>query len=352
MSRDGVERARNVTERILISAGILALGLCLSVGTGCDTSTKNKSKPVGTEENPAKAFDLQRPVTVVQIGAILMQQDQFFKSNEQGMKAAADQFGGTISIQNAGGALDKEISLVESFITQEMRAIVVSPLSSKASIKALKKAHDAGIKIITYNNSIEADFPVCTVSSDQKELGAATGRAARDYIEKKLKGKAKVALIGFASQLPEQGGARLEGFKQEVTMLPGVEIIAEQDAWLAPKAEEVVSELLAKKPDIIWAANEGATVGAVTAVKNAKKGKKVKVFGTDVSKQIIKMLQAKDGILLAVTGQRPREMGMQAMEAAIRAAKGKPIDAKKQIPGVLFTREEKAKLAQYLKSLE
>lgn len=334
-----------------LSAMLGIVALCLAAA-GCDSrSGSSNSNTVGTEQNPAKAFDITKPTVEIRIGAILMQQDQFFRSNEQGMKDSVNQFGGNVTTQNAGGELDKEIAIVDAFITQKVRAIVVSPLNSKGSVNALKKAHDAGIRIITYNNSLDADFPACTISSDQYELGASSGRAARDYVQEKLGGKARVALIGFASQLPEQGAARLKGFKDEITQLPGVEIIAEQDAWIAPKATEVVSELLAKKPNIIWGANEGATVGAVTAVRNAKK-KKIAVFGTDVSKQIIKMLQSKDGILKAVTGQRPREMGRQAMEVAIRAAKGKSIDTKKVIPAELFTREEKAKLAAYLKTLD
>lgn len=319
--------------------------LCLAAA-GCD------KKSEAPEEAPAKAFDLTRPTADIRIGAILMQQDQFFRANETGMKAAAKEFGATMTAQNATGALDKEISLVESFINQKVRAIVVSPLSEKASVNALKKAHDAGIKIVTYNNSIEADFPACTVASDQSEIGASTGRAVVEYVRKHRKGKAKIALIGFASQLPEQGNARLEGFKREIANLPGIKIVAEQDAWIASKAAEVVSELLVKKPDIIWGANEGATVGAVTAVRNADKAGKIVVFGTDVSKQLIEFLMADDKILQAVTAQRPRDMGYLAMEAAIRASKGKSMDSRKVVPVELFDRGDTAKLKAYLRSIE
>ncbi|MBX3396414.1 MAG: substrate-binding domain-containing protein [Phycisphaerae bacterium] len=319
--------------------------LCLTV-VGCEKKSETPA------EAPAKAFDLTRPTVDIRIGAILMQQDQFFRANEAGMKAAAKEFGATMTAQNATGALDKEISLVESLINQQVRAIVISPLSEKASVNALKKAHDAGIKIVTYNNSIDADFPACTVASDQSEIGASTGRAVVEYVRKHRKGKANIAIIGFASQLPEQGNARLEGFKREIANLPGIKIVAEQDAWIASKAAEVVSELLVKKPDIIWGANEGATVGAVTAVRNAGKAGKIVVFGTDVSKQIIEFLMADDKILRAVTAQRPRDMGYLAMEAAIRASKGKSMDSKKVVPVELFQRGDDARLKAYLRSLD
>src|SRR5207247_607528 len=136
---------------------------------------------------------------------------------------------------------------------------------------------------------------------------SSTGRAAREFIEARLGGKARVALIGFSSQLPEQGGARQKGFKQEIAGMPGVTIVAEQDAWNAPEAATTVSEILTKKPNVIWAANEGGTVGAVTAVRSAGKAGQVVVFGTDISAQLIDFLLDDDGVLQAVTAQKPFE---------------------------------------------
>src|SRR5215813_13805081 len=133
------------------------------------------------------------------IGVILMQQDQFFRMNEQGMREAAASHNADLKIQNAGGALDKEASIVDTFLAQKVDAIVVSPLGSQASIPALARAHERGVKIVTYNNGIAADFPIANIQSDQESLGASSGQAARAWIEGHLGGKAKVALIGFAS---------------------------------------------------------------------------------------------------------------------------------------------------------
>ena len=289
----------------------------------------------------------ERPI----IAVILMQQDQFFRLNERGMKAAADRVGADLRVQNAAGALDKEIALLDTFMTQKASAILVSPLSMQASAPALRRAHERGITIITYNNGIAADFPVCNISSDQAALGSSTGRAAREYIEGKLGGKAKVALIGFASQLPEQGGARQRGFKGEIEGLTGVEIVAEQDAWNAPEAATTVSEILTKGPDIIWAANEGGTVGAVMAVKNAGKAGRVVVFGTDISMQLIEFLLADDGVLQAVTAQKPFEMGQAAVEAAVKVLNGEAVQKEVVLPGVLFTRVRPDEVRAYQKSL-
>src|SRR5262249_48850784 len=153
----------------------------------------------------------------------------------------------------------------------KVSGIAIAPLSVKASAPALKRAHDAGIKIVTFDNALESDFPESTIKSDPILLGRPTGEAAKKYIETKLGGKAKIAVVTYLSLLPEAASKRNEGFLDEVKKLPGVEIVAQQDAWLAPDAVTKVEAILTAHPEVnlIWAANEGGTVGAVTAVKNA-----------------------------------------------------------------------------------
>ena len=225
-----------------------------SGGSGSDGDASGSASGAGADPRPV-------------VGVILMQQDQFFRMNEQGMQEAAASLGADLKVQNAGGALDKEASLIDTYLAQKVDAVLVSPLGSQASIPALRRAHQRGVKVVTYNNGIAADFPVANIQSDQESLGASSGQAARAYIEARLGGKAKVALIGFASQLPEQGGARQRGFKKALEGMPGVTIVAEQDAWNAPEAATTVAALLTKHPDVVWAANEGGTVGAVTACR-------------------------------------------------------------------------------------
>jgi ABC-type sugar transport system substrate-binding protein len=115
----------------------------------------------------------------------------------------------------------------------------------------------------------------------------------------------------------------------------------------------MVENILTAHPDvnIIWAANEGGTVGAVTAVRNAGKAGQILVFGTDISEQMADFLLAEDGILQAVTGQKPFEIGDLAVQSALKALKGEKIEKKVSLPGILFTRaqpDEVKKYKQYL----
>jgi len=288
------------------------------------------------------------------VAGIVFQEDQFFRLIEYGMKAAAEKHNVELLLANSSNSLDREISLVDTYIAGKVDAILISPLSVKSSVTALKRAHDQGISVITYNGFILADFPEYVIESDQTALGTSTGEAARAYIEEKLGGKARVAMIEFISQSLEFGHMRPDGFRSEITQLPEVKIVAEQDAWLAPEAADVVENILTAHPDVdlIWAANEGGTVGAVTGVRNSGRAGQVVVFGTDMSEQIADFLLADDNVLQAVTAQNPFEMGFTALEAAVHVLAGDSLARKEYLPGTLFTRDNPDTVRQYKARLQ
>ena len=328
---------------LLLAAGLLA-GCSMDKPAGSSTPAERAATPAPGEKAKLK------------IAGIGFQNDQFFKIIEFGMKDAAKNNNVDLVLGNSGGALDKEIALVDTYLGQKMDAIVIAPYNQKASVAALKRAHDSGVKIVTYDSFVEADFPVSNIKSDQVALGKATGEEAARYIQEKMGGKAKVAIISYLALLPEPAGQRTKGFEDEIKKLPGVEVVARQDAWMAEKGVGVVEGILTSHPEVnlIWAANEGGTVGAVTAVRNAGKAGKIAVFGTDISDQMAGFLLADDNILQAVTGQKPFEIGSQALETAVKALKGQTVEKAVRLPGVLFTRrqpEEVKKYQTYLRGL-
>ena len=288
------------------------------------------------------------------VGAIVLQEDQFFRLNEFGMRAAAKELGVELMVNNSFGTLDKEIALIDTYMANQVAAIVVPPQSAKSSIPALKRAHERGIPVVTYDSYIEADFAVANIRSDQISLGSTTGEAAVAYIQEKLGGNAKVGMVEYISLAPEPGGQRVQGFKEKIAALPGVEIVSEQDAWLAEAATAVVENMLTAHPEInvIWAANEGGTVGAVNGVISKGLAGKVVVFGTDMSEQIGSFLLAQDNVLQAVTGQKPYDIGHQALTAAVKAMKGEVVEKKVVLPGMLFARNKPDEVQAYVKVLQ
>ena len=271
----------------------------------------------------------QKPV----IGGIVFQQDQYFRGIQLGMQQAAK---GTATLLegNSSSKPEKEATLVDTYVSRGAKAIVIAPISAKASVRALQRANDKGVKIVLYGTH---RTPPSRWPSSARRIPISAPAPARlppRSSPSKLGGKANVALLGFRSQLAEQSDARTNGFLDAAKQGTTCNIVARQDAWLAEKAVSVASDVLTAHPEInlIYAANEGGTVGAVQAVRRAGKQGKVFVFGTDGSEQLANFLLDPDGVLIATTAQQPVKVGADAVQTALAAVAGKPVEKQVMVP--------------------
>ena len=84
--------------------------------------------------------------------------------------------------------------------------------------------------------------------------------------------------------------------------------------------------MLTAHPEIqvIYASNEGGTIGATQAVKQAGKAGQIYVFGYDGSDQITTMLLDKDNILQGVVTQDPYNIAYKAVESLVQYLTGTP----------------------------
>ena len=251
---------------------------------------------------------------------------------------------------NSSNKAEKEATLVDTYVARGAKAIVIAPISAKASVRALQRANDKGVKIVLYGTHLDASFPLAFVGTSDSDIGTDTGKIAAAFIKGKLGGKAQVAVIAFRSQLAEQSDARTNGFLQAAQQGTNLNIVARQDAWLAEQAVSVVSDVLTAHPeiDVIYAANEGGTVGAVQAVRRAGKQGKIFVFGTDGSEQLANFLLDPDGVLIATTAQQPVKVGADAVETALSAIAGKTVDKQVMVPALPLSRADKAGVEAYL----
>ena len=127
-------------------------------------------------------------------------------------------------------------------------------------------------------------------------------------------------------------------------------IVNNQEAFTHDKATQIGTDMLIANPEInlMYAANEGGTAGAVNAVIAADQVGKTYVMGTDTTTELVEMVQQGD-VLLAVNSQFPQEMGAGAMEYAIKAINGEEIGEFTQlIPTKVYTSLDKFATAKWL----
>lgn len=287
------------------------------------------------------------------IAGIVFQQDQYMKTVQMGMAAAAKASGVELLDANSDNKLEKETQLIDTYIARGVQAIALTPLSADGSIPAIQKAVDAGIVVICWGSTINSDIASANITSSNLDLGHNTGKEAHGFIEKTFPGKkVKIATVAFKSLLPEQSNDRVDGFLAEVK--DQVEVVAQQDAWLTEKAISVVSDILTANPDIelIYAANEGGTIGAAQAVKKAGLEGKVFVFGIDGTEQLANMLLDPDNVLQAVTAQQPFVVGQLAIQAANDVLDKKTVEKNQSVPVLSLTRTNPGGVKAFLDQLK
>lgn len=289
------------------------------------------------------------------VASVVFQGDQFMQFLQTGVRETVEAAGGEVLEINIDGDQAREIQAIDTYISRGVDAIVIAPLSGENSGPALQRARDAGIVVVALNGGLaDGDIAHATFSTANRDLGASTGAAAASFVADTLGGEANVAILAFSSLLPEQSGDRTGGFKDAISEGNSVAVVAEQDAWMPEAAVTVATDILTAHPEVnvIYAANEGGTVGAMQAVLNAGRAGEVFVFGIDGSEQLGKGLLAGNNVLQAVTAQAPIQMGAMGAEAALAKLAGEEVEAQTTVPALLLSRADADGVTAFLESIQ
>jgi len=336
--------------KVILKGLVLALGLLVIAGTAFAAGSEEKAAPGQAT-----------------VAGVVLHEDQQHKMGLAGYEQCAKDYGfkfvGALSQTDAA----REVELVNTYLSQGIKGLAIIPINPQSSVVPLKTAADKGMKIAISDNPLtDMSFVVGTVLSDNYAIGQATGKAAKEFIEKNLGGKAIIGGLGYYSLMPESSGSpnapggpgRWDGFLSEVTKLPGVKVVAYQDAWVQDKAVVVGGDMLIAHPEInlLFSSNEGGTIGLTMAVANAGLQGKVYVFGVDGSEQIVNMLKDPKNILQATTAQDFYQMCYTTMEIVCKALKGEDVSQyagkKTYIGGLFLSRQEPAKLDEFVAKLK
>lgn len=259
--------------------------------------------------------------------------NEFFVTMQEGAKDyqkthAADFDMITNGIKNETDT-SAQIDIVNQMILSKVNAIVIAPADSKALVTVLKKASDAGIKVVNIDNRLDPDvlkgknLDIPFVGPDNRKGAKLVG----DYLAKQLAAGDKVGIIeGVPTTTNAQ--QRTAGFKDAMDAA-GMKIVSTQSGnWEIDQGQKVASAMLSEYPDLkaLLAGNDNMALGAVSAVRAAGKAGKVLVVGYDNIEAIKPMLQ--DSRVLATADQAAAQQAVFGIQNALKLVKGEKVDAK------------------------
>ncbi|AMW32030.1 MAG: D-ribose ABC transporter substrate-binding protein [Fervidobacterium pennivorans] len=245
----------------------------------------------------------------------------FFVTLRDGAMAAAKELGITLLVVDAQDKPAKQLNDIEDLIQKKVDLIIINPTDSAAIVPAIEAANKAKIPVITVDRAAAGGQVVVHIASDN----VAGGAMAAKFIAEQLKGKGKVVmLVG----IPGTSAARDRGtgFKTELKKYPGIQLVAEQVAnFNRAEGMRVMENILQAYPDIdaVFAQNDEMALGAIEAIRAAKKLGKIIVVGFDAIPDALEAV--KKGEMAATVAQQPYLMGQLAVQKAYEYLKTKTI---------------------------
>ena len=288
----------------------------------------------------------------VKVGAIYMDSQGFYGGVQKGIITGAGDMGVELIGNNSQGDVTKESEFIDQLISAGVEAVIMSPVSTEASVAAVERIREAGIPVVCYNTCLKdedsARLISALVTTSQTALGIHIGRLAGEWANKaEIELKIGIHNCNRYEACQEREDGFIDGLKSTGV---NFEVVNNQEAFSNDVATQVGTDMLIANPEInlMYAANEGGTAGAVNAVIAADQVGKTYVMGTDTTTELVEMVQQGD-VLLAVNSQFPQEMGAGAMEYAIKAINGEAIGEFTQlIPTKVYTSLDKFATAKWL----
>lgn len=333
-------------------AGVLGAAMVLGSLTGCG------SKPAESAAAPAEttaaadttAADTAAPDTAadtkaeepaaggeeIVIGCTLQNLSEEFMTMLQGaMELQLKNYDNVkLIINDAESQSDKQASQLDSFVAQGVDAVIISPVDADALASAVKTVVDAGIPVVTCSADVTGDQGQIWVGSSNEN----GGEIEMKYVAEKLGGKGKIAVLrGPLGAFAEQG--RFAGYEAALKDYPDIEIVFDQTGnWQREEAMALIENLLTTgtELDAIVCQNDGMALGALEAVKAAGKKDQITITGIDAIVDALDSIKA--GELDATCFQDAIGQGTNALDMAIKAARGEKIE-RMDIPFELVTKD-------------
>jgi D-xylose transport system substrate-binding protein len=257
--------------------------------------------------------------------------EERWKTDEAAIKEALKAAGAKYISADAQSSPSKQLSDVESLITQGAKAIIVLAQDSDAIAPAVKKAISEGIPVVGYDRLIE-NPDAFYITFDNKEVGRIQ---AREVL--KVKPEGNYVFIKGSSSDPNADflfSGQMEVLKKAMDA-GKIKNVGEAytDSWKPEVAQRNMEQFLTKnnnKVDAVVASNDGTAGGVIAALNSQGLAGSVPVSGQDGDHAALNRVAL--GTQTVSVWKDARVLGKKAAEIAVMMAKG---TAMKDIPGMV-----------------
>lgn len=248
-------------------------------------------------------------------------------ANVETIKAAATRAGADLVVTDAEGSAEIEGQNVQWMLDRGADAIVISSLSGSESYATYRRVADAGTPLVIFASGLPAegsDVPFTSYVGSNDEW---MGTQAAGYIAERLGPQGGRVLMVDGPLESSNARLRSDGFESTLrSTYPNIEISGRLTGdWLRRSAFDLASPYFSRRPriDAVFAENDEMALGVVDALRRWDQSGQTFVVGADG--QHAALCEIWRGGPLAMT-IRTEFDGDAAVQAALAAARGEPVD--------------------------
>jgi ribose transport system substrate-binding protein len=281
--------------------------------------------------------------------ALLLQTkgNPFFNEMADAVKAEAAKHGYEVVVFGGDNNADIQDRQIKDCIAKKFDALIVTPCNAQSVGASIKAANEAGIPVFTADTAcLDKDAKIESHIATDNYSG---GKLAGEAMIEALGGKGGNILILDYKQA-ESCLERVKGFKEVIDAHnkknPASKIVVVGE--LASQAKEDPSEAKMKDAltvhkDLVglFAINDPAALGAISAIEQAGRKKEIKIIGFDGNIRGKKAILAGD--IYADPIQFPKEMGAKSILAIKAYFEGKRPEKVTLIPTKLYKKADAEK---------
>ncbi len=244
------------------------------------------------------------------------------------------------TVKNAVDDAD-QLNIMTTFKAGGYDMIMCLPGNGTLMTPISQEIYKAGTKLFIIDRAIEGDQYTVFYGGDNAQCG----RNAAKYLGDRLKGQGQIAVLRSYVGTPIDL-QRYNGFMEVLTKdYPGIKVLVEGDGEFNQNAGlKAMSNILPAYPkiDAVFTNDDEAAVGALTAIKNAKRTDIQFVTGMGGGKTAYKFMSDKDPLYGASMSYFPT-MGGRAVQLAKKILMGEKFQKDNIEPTVTVSADNVAK---------
>lgn len=331
-------------KRLFIQISLVMLMLVLvQVVSACEQNERNGNEIPSNNASYMPKEDKSEDKIKIGFSMDTLLEERWLRDREL-FKEAVEELGAEVEIMAANGDDALQIWQVETLINQEIDLLVVVPHNAESTAAIVKKAHAAGIKVLSYDRLVKNAEVDLYVSYDNEQVGELQAKAITSLVP-----KGKYVYIGGAETDNNAHLVKKGVFKVLQPLIDKGDITVVFDQWtkdwLPTNAQvnmEIALEANDNQIDAVIAAND-ATAGTVIQALEAKGlAGEIPVAGQDADLAAAQRIVA--GTQTMTVYKPIKALAETAAELAVKLAKGETVreerkvnNGKIEVPSVLLS---------------